>query len=93
MYATVMLGGGGGGREGLRCGCVAFLHSIPSTHCGGDMGHCCCSIVNALFKKGVLGLPDFTGPCRSPFATACSAICDASSRKHAIRNQGCTAAH
>ena len=29
----------------------AFLRSIPPTRCVGDMVHCCCRIVNAIFKR------------------------------------------
>ena len=29
----------------------AFLRSIPPTHRVGDMVHCCCRIVNAIFKR------------------------------------------
>ena len=29
----------------------AFLRSIPPTHCVGDMVHCRCRIVNAIFKR------------------------------------------
>ena len=61
----------------------AFLRSIPLLLYNSKCG----------FQKIILTWPDFTSPCRRPFAPECTAIRDASSCPRPVPNQGRTTTH